>query len=702
MASKYRWTDTQGRQTVKEIVRKLIPQWPNGLYSYQEDIILRVLDGQDVLCCVSTGGGKSAMFAVPIIVLREMIQNPHLYPSLPTRAKPVGIVITPTKGLAWNIVYELEKLSVPAFAYCHETVTDARKNKRDLVKIIRECNTYRVICVDPEHLHDKAWRSITASDTFRANAVYGCLDEVHLVNEWGASFRPLFKRVGAFFRGSLPSTISVMGLSATLQPGAPTDSICKSLGFSGNDFYLLRLSNERPNTQFIMEALVNGVGSTEFPQLLPYLNSGRKGIIHCVAIDDLFRVYMYLWNSLPEGLHRLRRIRTYHSIRTSDYNKETIRLLEDDPMCQVVIATIAFANGVHAPSLLDSYSIGIPDPDALKQQGGRAGRRLDIPARAFAFYQPSMLLDAIKQLDILQALLLTEQTCYVAVWNRIYQNPPLSTTTLNCIAAKRPLPCSLCAKRANITLSFPSPPLPDHIVLPPFTPPAGTQPIVLSASDKKLQLKKKERELASAELAEFGNKLRLAEQRRSANIHRPKSSYFPVSISTLILDKFLSIDSVQCLSDLVQPWIFARTQSFTLYDVILDLQATIRSDRETARLKNNAKQSNKSKSRRKSKKKKKVADSSESEDMEEVEVEESEVEHETTSSGDDEGRRRSSPVPPPAKRTRRSTVLDDVTNQAAGSRRQTTADKTKITSAAISATYRPAYRTTATSRRNRG
>ncbi|KAK7015322.1 P-loop containing nucleoside triphosphate hydrolase protein [Favolaschia claudopus] len=691
MASKYRWTDTQGRQTVKEIVRKLIPQWPNGLYSYQEDIILRVLDGQDVLCCVSTGGGKSAMFAVPIIVLREMNRNSHLYPSLPTRAKPVGIVITPTKGLAWNIVYELEKLSVPAFAYCHETVTDARKNKRDLVKIIRECNTYGVICVDPEHLHDKAWRSITASDTFRANAVYGCLDEVHLVNEWGASFRPLFKRVGAFFRGRLPSTISVMGLSATLQPGAPTDSICKSLGFSGNDFYLLRLSNERPNTQFIMEALVNGVGSTEFPQLLPYLNSGRKGIIHCVAIDDLFRVYMYLWNSLPEGLHRLRRIRTYHSIRTSDYNKETIRLLEDDPMCQVVIATIAFANGVHAPSLLDSYSIGIPDPDALNQQGGRAGRRLDIPARAFAFYQPSMLLDAIKQLglplpttsrrqkpaantdtthpekktkpmDHSKALLLTEKTCYMAVWNRIYQNPPLSTTTLDCIAAKRPLPCSLCAKRANITLSFPSPPLPDRVVLPPFTPSAGTQPIVLSASEKKLQLKKKERELASTELAEFGNKLRLAEQRRSANIHRPKSSYFPVSISTLILDKLLSIDSVQSLSELVQPWIFAAAHIFTLYDVILDLQSTIRSDREAARLKKNAKHHNKSKPRRKSKKKKKVVDSSESEEMEEVEVEESEVEHEAASSGDDQGRRRSSPVPPPAKRARRSTSSASLSN----------------------------------------
>ncbi|KAK7000806.1 P-loop containing nucleoside triphosphate hydrolase protein [Favolaschia claudopus] len=188
MVPKLRWTDYQGRETVKKIVKTLIPQWCTGLYSYQEDIVLRVLDGQDVLCCVSTGGGKSAMFAVPIIVMREMARNPHLYPALPTRVRPVGIVITPTKGLAGNIVSELEDLSVPAFTYCHETVTDARKNKLNLVQIIEECKTYSIVCVDPEHLLSKSWRQIVASDTFRANVVYGCIDEVHLVNDFGKSF----------------------------------------------------------------------------------------------------------------------------------------------------------------------------------------------------------------------------------------------------------------------------------------------------------------------------------------------------------------------------------------------------------------------------------------------------------------------------------------------------------------------------------
>ncbi|KAJ7114918.1 hypothetical protein C8R44DRAFT_740258 [Mycena epipterygia] len=71
------------------------------------------------------------------------------------------------------MVLELGKLGIPAFAYCHESVTAARKAGRDLVLEIRECKTWNVICGDPEHLRDKAWREITACDIFRVNIVYG-------------------------------------------------------------------------------------------------------------------------------------------------------------------------------------------------------------------------------------------------------------------------------------------------------------------------------------------------------------------------------------------------------------------------------------------------------------------------------------------------------------------------------------------------
>ncbi|KAJ7661780.1 hypothetical protein B0H14DRAFT_2291225, partial [Mycena olivaceomarginata] len=59
-------------------------------------------------------------------------------------------------------------------------------------------------------------------------------DEAHLIDMWGADFRPQFKHIGAFFNGCLPSSISVMALSASVQPGAALNSICSSHGMSGD------------------------------------------------------------------------------------------------------------------------------------------------------------------------------------------------------------------------------------------------------------------------------------------------------------------------------------------------------------------------------------------------------------------------------------------------------------------------------------
>ncbi|KAJ7877093.1 hypothetical protein B0H14DRAFT_2171101, partial [Mycena olivaceomarginata] len=144
-------------------------------------------------------------------------------------------------------------------------------------------------------------------------------------------FRPQFRHIGAFFNGCLPSSISVMALSATVQPGAALNSICSSLGMSGDNFYLFRSSNERQNVQFIMEPLTHGVGGKIFPQLLAYLNSGRKTVIHCRTIDDVLRIFLYLWKSLPPGPHRLRRLKMYHSLRSAKENEEILRLLDEDP-----------------------------------------------------------------------------------------------------------------------------------------------------------------------------------------------------------------------------------------------------------------------------------------------------------------------------------------------------------------------------------
>jgi superfamily II DNA/RNA helicase len=85
----------------------LIPAWTNGLYEWQLDLVAPVLDGVDIFGITATGDGKSVVFGIPILILLEMNRNPYNYPDLPYRLRPIGIVVTPTKGLSGNIVSSL-------------------------------------------------------------------------------------------------------------------------------------------------------------------------------------------------------------------------------------------------------------------------------------------------------------------------------------------------------------------------------------------------------------------------------------------------------------------------------------------------------------------------------------------------------------------------------------------------------------------
>jgi superfamily II DNA helicase RecQ len=152
---------------------------------------------------------------------------------------------------------------------------------RKLCVEIKSCEKWSLVFVDPEHLKDPEWREITEWPVFWANIMFTCVDEAHLIYEWGLDFRLAFLLIGAFFRSRLPTRTSVLALSATMQPGAHESFVLNALGFVRNTYILIRHSNERPNIQFSIETLSHGLGGSEFPSLLPCLNSGRKLVIHC-------------------------------------------------------------------------------------------------------------------------------------------------------------------------------------------------------------------------------------------------------------------------------------------------------------------------------------------------------------------------------------------------------------------------------------
>ncbi|KAK7021768.1 hypothetical protein VNI00_017279 [Paramarasmius palmivorus] len=536
---------------------------------------------------MATGEGKSAFFCVPIAVHNEVSKNPELYEGLACRKDAVGIVVTPTKGLADSIILELERFGISGLSYCHEVITKLRTEHVDFVQKICECKTWQVICVDPEHLQDEEWSKIIKHETFSKNLIYFCNEEAHLNKIWGTRFRPAFRSIGSFARGHLPDTVPVIALSATCAPGKDTAAICNSLGLTGDHFHLVRRSNERQNMHIVIEPFKRRPGVSKYAQLMPYLTSKRKTIIHVENIAEGYDIYEFLWGLIPENVNKLRRMRMFNSILMDSYNRETIALIDSDDALQVVIATIGFANGINCRRLLDSISVGMPDLDTFWQQKGRC-RPGELIVRGVAIVSPKVIKTAEDMLKVQSATgsvtftatkskkktkntrkgseecsqamddgkmkILTEKTCYTRMINVYYHNPPTDITALDCHEAKRAVYCKLCAERHQQTYQFLAPPRPmishsdtelDWLPVP--------EPIKALPKPRKSKtnLGVSERRSMHHFLEDIQTRVWRMSLDSSNNItlsYFPKEVFFPESLMTLILDKFLVIKT---LDDLV-------------------------------------------------------------------------------------------------------------------------------------------------------
>lgn len=226
---------------------------------------------------------------------------------------------------------------------------------------------------------------------------------VHLVREW-VTFRGAHAYVGQILRGRLRPHVSVFRLSATLEPGNPTSEVCRFLGF--HDFTMFKYSNERPDIQFILEPLQHAITSRSYPQLLPYLDSRRKVVIYVPSMEVSTRLYIYLIRLDTTG-YPGRRFRQYNALCDADFNSETLRLMETDPKLQVIIATVALANGVHSSKIDDSLSLAMPTTlSQTEQQAGRASRSSQATGRAVIFVQKSDVTKARKFVACMWSFLL--------------------------------------------------------------------------------------------------------------------------------------------------------------------------------------------------------------------------------------------------------------------------------------------------------
>lgn len=123
----------------------------------------------------------------------------------------------------------------------------------------------RVLLLSPEQLISKRLEKLVNDSGFRKRVCLLAVDELHLLDTWGHSFRKAYLQI-EFMRARFESGLVMIAMTATLLPGKQTERVCKFVGLQ-DCHHTVRQSNRRPEIQLLFRVLSHGIENWDFSDL---------------------------------------------------------------------------------------------------------------------------------------------------------------------------------------------------------------------------------------------------------------------------------------------------------------------------------------------------------------------------------------------------------------------------------------------------